>query len=208
MMFPKTKTRKNKRRIPRSGVQAFKKFLLGFFWAFLLLQSDKFVTMEYMFSPEFVQYHGLFYRIIYMWILGFTFRLKYYTIWTIAEGACILCGIGYNGVDPETGEFKWNRVQNIDPWSFETGQNVHACLEAWNQNTNIWLKNYVYLRVAKPGKKPGFKSTIFTFTTSAFWHGTRPGYYLTFVVGALMQTVGKFYRRNFRPIFLKPMEDT
>ena len=75
-----------------------------------------------------------------MWILGFTFRLKYYTIWTIAEGACILCGIGYNGVDPETGEFKWNRVQNIDPWSFETGQNVHACLEAWNQNTNIWLK--------------------------------------------------------------------
>ncbi len=194
---------KNKRRIPRSGVQAFKKFLLGFFWAFLLLQSDKFVTMEYMFSPEFVQYHGLFYRIIYMWILGFTFRLKYYTIWTIAEGACILCGIGYNGVDPETGEFKWNRVQNIDPWSFETGQNVHACLEAWNQNTNIWLKNYVYLRVAKPGKKPGFKSTIFTFTTSAFWHGTRPGYYLTFVVGALMQTVGKYYRRNFRPIFLE-----
>ena len=69
MMFPKTKDRENKRRIPRSGVQAFKKFLLGFFWAFLLLQSDKFVTMEYMFSPEFVQYHGLFYRIIYMWIL-------------------------------------------------------------------------------------------------------------------------------------------
>ena len=76
-----------------------KSFCWGFFWAFLLLQSDKFVTMEYMFSPEFVQYHGLFYRIIYMWILGFTFRLKYYTIWTIAEGACILCGIGYNGVD-------------------------------------------------------------------------------------------------------------
>ena len=124
MMFPKTKDPEKQGRIPRSGVQAFKKFLLGFFWAFLLLQSDKFVTMEYMFSPEFVQYHGLFYRIIYMWILGFTFRLKYYTIWTIAEGACILCGIGYNGVDPETGEFKWNRVQNIDPWSFETGQNV------------------------------------------------------------------------------------
>lgn len=59
------------------------------------------------------------------------------------------------------------------------------------------------MRVAKPGKKPGFKSTIFTFTTSAFWHGTRPGYYLTFVVGALMQTVGKYYRRNFRPIFLE-----
>ncbi|CAI5758010.1 unnamed protein product [Candida verbasci] len=195
--------KKRKRKIPRSGVQAFKKVCSGFFWAFLLFQLPKYVTIDYMFSEKFTTQHNLIYRIFYMWILGFFYRLKYYAIWTIAEGACILCGIGYNGYDETTGEIKWNRVQNIDPWAFEMGQNVHTCLEAWNQNTNKWLKYYVYLRVAKPGKKPGFKSTMFTFATSAFWHGTRPGYYLTFIVGALLQTVGKFYRRNFRPMFLK-----
>ncbi|CCG25947.1 Ale1 protein [Candida orthopsilosis Co 90-125] len=195
--------KKRKRRIPRSGRQALKKLLQGLFWAFLLFEVPKLVNTEFVFSKEFVTKHHFIYRIFYMWLLGFLYRLKYYAIWLIAEGACILCGIGYNGYDAETKEFKWNRVQNVDPVTFELGQNVHTCLEAWNQNTNKWLKHYVYLRVAKKGRKPGFKSTVFTFATSAFWHGTRPGYYLTFVVGAFLQTIAKFYRRNIRPHFLQ-----
>ncbi|ABN67625.2 predicted protein [Scheffersomyces stipitis CBS 6054] len=194
---------RNKRRIPRSGRQALYKTLQGFFWAFWLFQVPRYVNLEYVLSGKFYANHNFIYRIIYLWILGFTHRLKYYTIWLIAEGACILCGIGYNGYDAETDTFKWDRVQNIDPWAFETGQNVHTCLEAWNMNTNKWLKNFVYLRIARPGKKPGFKSTLFTFVTSAFWHGTRPGYYLTFVLGAVSQSLGKIYRRNLRPIFLE-----
>ena len=194
---------KRKRRIPRSGLQALSKTLQGLFWAGLCLQAPKWVTLDHVFSKSFVLEHGFFYRIFYLWVLGISHRLKYYTIWQIAEGACILCGIGYNGYDEETKTFKWNRVQNIDPWSFETGQNVHRCLEVWNMNTNKWLKHYVYTRIARPGKKPGFKSTLFTFATSAFWHGTRPGYYLTFVLGAFIQTIGKIYRRNFRPMFME-----
>ncbi|KAM9902876.1 hypothetical protein OXX69_008140 [Metschnikowia pulcherrima] len=194
---------KRKRRIPRSGLQALSKTLQGLFWAGLCLQAPKWVTLDHVFSKSFVSEHGFFYRILYLWVLGISHRLKYYTIWQIAEGACILCGIGYNGYDEETKTFKWNRVQNIDPWSFETGQNVHRCLEVWNMNTNKWLKHYVYTRIARPGKKPGFKSTLFTFATSAFWHGTRPGYYLTFVLGAFIQTIGKIYRRNFRPMFME-----
>lgn len=194
---------KTKRIIPRSGRASLKRSLHGCFWAFIFLQSSKFVDLEYVLSGKFVEEHGFIYRIFYIWALGFSYRLKYYTIWLIAEGACILCGIGYNGYDKETDSFMWDRVKNVDPFVFETGQNVHVCLEAWNMNTNKWLKNYIYLRVAKKGRKPGFKSTLFTFTTSAFWHGTRPGYYLTFVVGAFLQTVGKIYRRNFRPMFIK-----
>ncbi|WEJ97700.1 Lysophospholipid acyltransferase [Yamadazyma tenuis] len=193
---------KRKRRIPRSGRAALKKTLQGFFWAFLFTQAPKFVTLEYVFQPEFVQQHGFIYRIFYLWVLYVSYRLKYYTIWLIAEGACILCGIGYNGYDSQTDSFKWDRVQNIDPWAFETGQNVHTCLEAWNMNTNKWLKHFIYMRLAKKGKKPGFKSTLATFATSAFWHGTRPGYYMTFIMGAFLQTVGKIFRRNFRPIFV------
>lgn len=192
-----------KRKIPKSGWQAFGKFSLGIFFATLLILLGERITLAYVFDPQFVEYHSFFYRIFYLWALGFVHRLKYYTIWEVAEGSCILCGIGYNGYDSETNSFRWNRVQNIDPWSFETGQNVHACLESWNMNTNKWLKNYVYLRVAKKGKRPGFKSTLFTFVTSAFWHGTRPGYYMTFVMGAFYQTIGRIYRRNFRPMFLK-----
>lgn len=194
---------KRKRRIPRSGRQALLKVLQGFFWAALFLEAPKYVSLDYVLSGDFVRNHNFVYRIFYLWVLGLNHRLKYYTIWLIAEGSCILCGIGYNGYDPETDLFKWNRVQNIDPFAFETGQNVYTCLEAWNMNTNKWLKHYVYLRVTKKGKKPGFKLTLFTFTTSAFWHGTRPGYYLTFVMGAFMQTLGKIYRRNLRPIFLE-----
>lgn len=194
---------KRKRRIPRSGRQAAYKVAQGVFWAALFLILPKYVNLKYVLSGSLVEEHGFVYRLFYLWVLGLTHRLKYYTIWLIAEGACILCGIGYNGYDPKTDSFKWNRVQNIDPWAFETGQNVHTCLEAWNMNTNKWLKHYVYTRIATKGKRPGFKSTLFTFATSAFWHGTRPGYYLTFVLGAFMQTLGKLYRRNFRPIFLE-----
>lgn len=195
--------RNRKRRIPKSGKQALSKVLQGLFFAGLFVVVPQYVTLDYALSKSFVSEHNFFYRIFYLWILGFSHRLKYYTIWLIAEGACILCGIGYNGYDPVTDSFKWNRVQNIDPWTFETGQNVHVCLEAWNMNTNKWLKHYVYSRLARKGHKPGFKSTFFTFVTSAFWHGTRPGYYLTFVMGAMIQTAGKIYRRNFRPIFLE-----
>lgn len=194
---------KRKRRIPRSGKQSLMKTLEGFFWAFCFANIGRFVTVEYLLTKSFVQDHGFLYRIFYSWVLLFSYRLKYYAVWSIAEGACILSGIGYNGYDQKTGKFKWNRVQNIDAVAFETGQNVHACLEAWNMNTNKWLKHYIYLRVAKSSKKPGFKSTLFTFAASAAWHGTRPGYYLTFVSGALMQSCGKIYRRNFRPIFMQ-----
>lgn len=191
------------RRIPRSGKQALSKVLQGVFWACLFIEMPKYFNLEYVLGGRFFAEHNFIYRIFYLWILGICHRLKYYTIWLIAEGSCILCGIGYNGYDPVKKEFKWNRVQNIDPWAFETGQNCHACLEAWNMNTNKWLKHFVYMRIAKKGRRPGFKSTLFTFATSAFWHGTRPGYYLTFVMGAFLQTVGKIYRRNFRPIFLE-----
>lgn len=194
---------KQKRRIPRSGKQALYKVLEGFFWAGLFLEAPKYVSLDYVLNGNLVKNHNFVYRIFYLWVLGISHRLKYYAIWLIAEGSCILCGIGYNGYDRATDSFRWNRVQNIDPWTFELGQNVHTCLEAWNMNTNKWLKYYVYLRVSKKGKKPGFKSTLFTFATSAFWHGTRPGYYLTFIVGAFMQTLGKIYRRNLRPIFLQ-----
>lgn len=201
----KPKRRSNpaqRRQIPKNGRLALWKVTQGLGWMVLSGLAPKYISVGYMLDKTKFMQRSFFYRINYMYVLGTTFRLKYYAAWTISEASCILCGLGYNGYDPKTQKIKWNRVQNIDIWHVEMAQNTRETLESWNMNTNKWLKNYVYLRVTKKGKKPGFRSTLFTFLTSAFWHGTRPGYYLTFATGALFQTCGKFYRRNFRPIFM------
>lgn len=108
----------------------------------------------------------------------------------MAEGACILSGIGFNGYNQD-GSVRWDRVTNVSPIALETAQNSKEYLEAWNQNTNKWLKNYVYLRVTPKGKKPGFGSTMATFITSAVWHGFYPGYYLLFITGGFVQLCGR-----------------
>jgi lysophospholipid acyltransferase len=40
--------------------------------------------------------------------------MKYYFGWSLAEGACILAGIGYNGVD-KNGTKKWYDTINHQP---------------------------------------------------------------------------------------------
>ncbi|EFZ03510.2 MBOAT family protein [Metarhizium robertsii ARSEF 23] len=192
---------RKKRKIPRSGTPATFKAFLGLFWIslFVVLSAsyghDQLLVDTYM-------HHALWRRIWIMYMVNLVTRLKYYGVWTLTEGSCILAGLGYNGVDPITGKVFWNRLQNVDPWVVETAQNPRGYLAGWNMNTNSWLRNYVYLRVTPRGKKPGFRASMMTFVTSAFWHGFYPGYYLTFVLASLIQTAAKNFRRLVRPFFL------
>ncbi|KAL2271685.1 hypothetical protein VTJ83DRAFT_1056 [Remersonia thermophila] len=198
----KPRTRR-KRKIPRSGTPAVIKLVTGLLWIFAFLKLSAYFSPNALLSDGFLT-HGFLTRVLIFHLVGFTARTKYYGAWTMSEGACILAGLGYNGVDPATGKVSWNRLQNIDPWRVESAQNTRGYLDAWNINTSKWLRNYVYLRVTPRGKKPGFRATLATFVTSAFWHGFYPGYYLTFVLGALIQNVAKHLRRNIRPFFLDP----
>ena len=201
---PRRRLHPGKRRnIPKNGRLAFFKVLQGLGWMALSVAGPAYVPLNYMTDKQAFLSRSFLYRIHYMYLVGLIFRFKYYAAWTISEASCISCGLGYNGYDPKSQTIKWNRVQNIDIKGVEFAQNTHDSLEAWNMNTNKWLKNYVYLRVSKKGSKPGFRSTLFTFLTSAFWHGTRPGYYMTFATGAFYQTCGRVFRRNFRPMFLR-----
>ncbi|GES62828.1 MBOAT family protein [Aspergillus terreus] len=195
-------TRK-KRRIPRSGTPAFKKAIMGLFWILVFLQLGSVYNQDTVLSEGFMELSFLR-RVWTLYMLGFVVRTKYYGVWSLTEGACILSGMGYNGFDPKSGKVFWNRLENIDPWGLETAQNSHAYLGSWNKNTNHWLRNYVYLRVTPKGKKPGFRASLATFATSAFWHGFYPGYYMTFVLGSFIQTVAKNFRRYVRPFFLSP----
>jgi lysophospholipid acyltransferase len=181
---------KKKRKIPRSGTPALKKAVVGLGWIFLFLQLAPRYTTDFVLSDSFMDY-AFPRRIWIVYMVGFATRLKYYGVWSLTEGACILSGMGYNGFDGKSGKVFWNRLENVDPWALETAQNSHGYLGSWNKNTNHWLRNYVYLRVTPKGKKPGFRASMATFATSALWHGFYPGYYLTFVLGSFIQTAAK-----------------
>ena len=102
----------------------------------------------------------------------------------------------------------------------ELPSNFKVLLDSWNMNTNIWLRECVYKRVTPKGKKPGLRSTLITFATSAFWvrlvfacwydvdekvqHGIAIGYYVTFILGGFITYVGRKCRAGFRPLVLPP----
>lgn len=179
-----------KRKIPRSGTPAMWTMASGLGYILLFLKFGGWFYPEWMLEDGFVQ-SGILRRIFYLHMVGLTVRFKYYGAWFLAEGSCILAGLGYNGVDPKTGKVSWDRLQNVSPWGVETGTNSRAYLENWNMNTNKWLRNYIYLRVTPKGQKPGFRASMATFVTSAFWHGFYPGYYLTFILASFVQTAAK-----------------
>ncbi|TVY91481.1 Lysophospholipid acyltransferase, partial [Lachnellula willkommii] len=198
----KPPTRK-KRKIPRSGTPATWKAAAGLFWILLFIKLSGMYYPDLLVGDEYMKY-GFPHRVWILHMLGFTSRLKYYGVWALTEGACILSGLGYTGVDPATGKVSWDRLRNVSPWGVESAQNTRAYLGSWNINTNNWLRNYMYLRVTPRGKKPGFRASMATFVTSAFWHGFYPGYYLSFVLASFVQTVAKNARRHLRPFFLDP----
>ncbi|ORY32801.1 MBOAT, membrane-bound O-acyltransferase family-domain-containing protein [Naematelia encephala] len=143
-------------------------------------------------------------RFGFIQLAGFIARTKYYALWSLTEGACILTGIGFNGYDPKTGRTLWNRVRNINILSIETAESFKVLFDSWNCRTNVWLRDCVYKRLVKKGKKPGTAQSMATFVTSAFWHGVEPGYYLAFIMGGLVTSLGRQFRRFVRPYFLPP----
>ncbi|KAI9793630.1 MAG: lysophospholipid acyltransferase [Piccolia ochrophora] len=194
---------RQKRKIPRSGTRANLTALSGILWVMVFVKLSAWYPAELLLGPDYMKY-GLLRRIWILHMFGFTARTKYYGVWGITEGSCILVGVGYRGVDPQTGQVNWGGPQNVDAWAVESAQNSRGYLEGWNISTNHWLRNYVYLRVTPRGKKPGFRASMATFVTSAIWHGFYPGYYLAFVLASFIQTVAKNFRRHVRPFFLAP----
>ena len=182
-------TRK-KRKIPRSGTPAMWKMVYGLLWIVAFLQFSKYYSTARLLSDEYVKY-SFPRKAFILYMLGLTARMKYYGVWFLTEGACILSGIGYGGVDPKTGRVNWDKLSNVKPAEIELAENVRGYLGGWNKNTNSWLRNYIYLRVTPKGQKPGFGATLATFATSAFWHGFYPGYYLAFILASLTQSIAK-----------------
>lgn len=144
---------------------------------------------------------SLWNRIWFVQLAGCFLRIRYTGIWAVSDAACALSGLGYNGVNPATKKTMWTRAKNIDFINVFFCNNWKELLDNWNCNTNIWLRENVYKRLAKPGKRPGFKSLMLTFMTSAFWHGISLGYYMTSVLAGLFQYIARLLRKSLRPVF-------
>eukprot|EP00189_Rhodosorus_marinus_P008263 CAMPEP_0184752660 /NCGR_PEP_ID=MMETSP0315-20130426/43696_1 /TAXON_ID=101924 /ORGANISM="Rhodosorus marinus, Strain UTEX LB 2760" /LENGTH=454 /DNA_ID=CAMNT_0027232007 /DNA_START=40 /DNA_END=1404 /DNA_ORIENTATION=+ len=150
-----------------------------------LLSDEKFLTSGNLFTRFGIQLISL---------IGY--RTRYYFAWKFSEGAMILSGIGFNGIDKDSGKYRWDRVEAIDVRGFDFGQSLRQSAAAWNKITNLWLKRYTYDRVPSP------LNLYFAYFVSAFWHGFYPGYYMFFMSMAVGTAVHRKIRRNVRPWFL------
>ena len=61
----------------------------------------------------------------------------------------------------------------------------------WNVSTNRWLNQYIYQRLGRT-----FKTNLSTYLVSALWHGFYPGYYVTFVSGALYTALNRLIYKS------------
>lgn len=178
--------------------KALKRAFLGTVFLAIYAVWSGTASYENMLKPEFGKRSWGF-KFLFMNFGGFIARTKYYAVWCVAESSFILSGLGYNPMTK-----KYDASRNVRIRSIEFAPNFKILLDSWNVNTNVWLRENIYKRVAKKGKKPGFKSTQITFITSALWHGVNPCYLMTFVLGGLNQSLARTLRRSLRPFFLPP----
>ncbi|OBZ88328.1 Lysophospholipid acyltransferase [Choanephora cucurbitarum] len=124
-------------------------------------------------------------------------RCKYYCVWYLAEGACILSGFGFSGYD-EQNKACWDRLKNVNFLSCELAQSYKQLSANWNMGANRWLRNYVYLRLESGSNK----TTLITYVISAMWHGFQPGFYFFFMTISVLQIFARQVRKTVRPLFL------
>lgn len=154
-------------------------------------------------------------RIAFMWAMSFAARCKYYFVWKWAEAACDASGLGWSGT-------AWDRCRNIDVAGVELATSSVAYPLNWNTRTGLWLRYYVYERLAPPaapasdsgppaeaaaagacrgGKKKRagvspFLALLITQTISGLWHGIFAGYAFFFIGSVFMLHSSKVMYRH------------
>ena len=168
-------------------------------------------------DPAWLARNGFWARIAFMWAMSFAARCKYYFVWKWAEAACDASGRGWGGSATNA----WDRGRNIDVAGVELATSSVAYPQNWNIRTGLWLRYYVYERLAPPasgdagapaevaaaagggGKKkragiPPFLALLITQTISGIWHGIFPGYAFFFIGSVFMLHSSKVMYRHQR----------
>lgn len=129
---------------------------------------------------------SFFYKILYLVLVGFGFKSKYYFAWNFTE-ACYI----FNGFDSMT---------NIKPIEAELSADMKELSSSWNIYTNKWLKDAVFNELKR---RSVFLGAACTFIVSAIWHGPKLGYFFMFLGFLFGTTVIKSNYKIFST-FLSP----
>jgi hypothetical protein len=157
-----------------------------------VLQS--YVPIQWMTTDEWAVNTNIVKRLGYMWLAMFFAKTPYYAAWLLAEASTVLCGMGNQEVSwlaPPDRKHPENGASVVSVLAMELARNFIEVVRAWNYATSGWLRHYVYIRVDKR------YATTVTFFVSALWHGFYPGYYLSFMGGALHTAFGRILFRRF-----------
>lgn len=179
---------------PGKAKAVAKKLTISVSCAVLHLALNPKFEIEFLRSPEFLVHTPIALRFYYILIFTVLSRLKYYVAWHLGEAISNASGLGFSGYDFK-GRPTWNLISNMNLWKFETSLNLRDAIHAWNQTTQTWLRRTAYERA------PRKLSVLATYLLSAVWHGFYPGYYMTFLGGALFTHAARNGRRLIRPRF-------
>ncbi|XP_063157292.1 lysophospholipid acyltransferase 7-like [Candoia aspera] len=168
--------------------------------------ATSFLVISHIFPPDYVQSNafyerGLGFRLFYMMPVSFVFRMRNYVTWYGAESACITAGLGAypTSANSQSGRgptveyeslnlsadgkassvaYDYETIRNIDPYGTEFCAKVKDGIHCWNMTVQWWLAHYTYKNA--PFRSYGMR-TAWTMFISAYWHGLRPGYHLSFL---------------------------
>ncbi|XP_063342845.1 lysophospholipid acyltransferase 5 isoform X2 [Pelmatolapia mariae] len=171
-------------KVPNSVVPAMKRFALGFLCLVIYAIFSPHYPDSYYLTDEY-EAQPFWYRCVFILLWGKIILYKYVSCWVIAEGVCILTGLGYNGV--VDGKHQWNACANMKVWLFETTPLFGGTIASFNINTNAWAARHVFKRLKFLGNKT--LSHVATLFFLSIWHGLHSGYILCFSMEFFIITV-------------------
>lgn len=147
------------------------------------------------------------YRIVYLNFAMVGCKLRYYTGFKFGEAGSVASGFNYQGIKPD-GSIDWDRTRGACIRYAEFGATTKQVIDNWNMSVSLWLRRYVYNRLAGRGASKGMRSSAqhITMIMSAFWHGFYPSYYVCFLGFSLLTEVSKMgYQSDFSKIPGRPV---
>ncbi|MBN3299688.1 MBOA5 acyltransferase, partial [Amia calva] len=170
---------------PNSIMPAVKRFSLGLLCLSVYTIGSPYFPDSFFLTEEY-EAQPFLYRCVYILLWGKITLYKYVSCWVIAEGVCILSGLGYNGHDA-SGEVQWDACANMRVWQYETTPLFTGTINAFNINTNAWVARHVFKRLRFLGSKMASQAVTLLFL--ALWHGLHSGYLLCFSLEFIIVTV-------------------
>ncbi|KAG7475827.1 lysophospholipid acyltransferase 5 [Solea senegalensis] len=169
---------------PNSVIPAMKRFALGFFFLVIYAIFGPHYPDSYYLTDEY-EAQPFWYRCVFILLWAKVNLYKYVSCWVIAEGVCILSGMGYNGV--VDGQHQWDACANMKVWLFETTPLFGGTIASFNINTNAWAARHVFKRLKFLGNKT--LSHVATLLFLTIWHGLHSGYIMCFSMEFFIITV-------------------